>query len=112
MDRAWRSYAQKVLAMVFKDVGPASLEYLHALIDTMDENGIMRSDGSIAKALGKPVSVVSTYRSRLKAHGILESPRRGALAFRIPYVPRYLSERMDLGEDELAQGADEMYPMT
>lgn len=91
---AYELYRENILKPVVDPLGEKTVAYLAALVETMDEDGIMANDASVAKAIGKrDTRETSEYRRSLINKCILEDLGRGKLGFVIPYIPRYLREQ-------------------
>ncbi len=109
---AYAEYARNVLRLVFARVGEGTRAYLHAIIETMDGQGVMRSDRSIAEALGKrSYRSIANYRVRMIEAGVLRSVAKGKVKFRIPHIPRYLAEGLPEMVDDFWD-ADDDFPMS
>ena len=92
-ERAYWTYREDVLAPTLGGLSDAVLEYVQALIKSMDEHGIMQSGKQTALLLNKDSSTdVSAFRQRLIDLCIVEPKGYGKLRFMLPYIPRYFSD--------------------
>lgn len=111
-DYAYGEYARNVLRLVFGRFGRGTIAYLNAIVATMDDRGVMRSDASIAHALGKDdYRSIANYRIRMVEAGVLRGVAKGRVKFRIPHVPRYLAEDIPETFEDLYDEDDD-FPMT
>ncbi len=93
---AYELYRENILKPVVDPLGAKTIAYLAALAETMDEDGVMANDASVAKAIGKQgTRQTAEYRRSLIDKCLLEDLGRGKLGFVIPYIPRYLRERAE-----------------
>lgn len=108
---AYAEYARNVLRLVLGRLGEGTIAYLNAIVDTMDDRGVMRSDASVARALGKDdYRSIANYRTRMVEAGVLRGVAKGRVKFRIPHVPRYLAEGI-LETFEDLYDEDDDFPM-
>lgn len=92
-ENAYETYREDVLEPVLSPIRNGTIDYLRALVGTMDEDGVMTSGAHVAEAMGKTGAKATSYsRQRLIDLCILEDLGRGKLGFVIPYIPRYLSD--------------------
>jgi hypothetical protein len=69
----------------------AQLAYLEA----MAVDGAVSSTAEVAARLGKTTQSTSPVRAVLIREGLIESPRRGEVAFAVPFMDEYLRTHAD-----------------
>lgn len=77
-----------VIEPALKNLPPSLISYLLAI--ALDD-GRPSKTGVLAARLGKGITELSSYRSRLIKENIIESRARGEVEFVVPYMAAYLN---------------------
>ena len=88
---ARKRFEETVIEPVLTRLNDRSIDYLLA----MAASGPVVSTREIAETLGSSQKTLSVTRSRLLREQVIESPRRGYVAFTIPGMRSYLEEHRD-----------------
>lgn len=91
---ARRQFDRMVIEPALQNLSETLLLYLLAMAE---DGGAPSKVGAVAMRLGKDLTALSSYRSRLIRENVIESRSRGEVEFVVPYMAEYLQQhRSDL----------------
>lgn len=91
---AQRQFDRMVIEPALQNLPETLLMYLLAMAE---DDGAPSKVGAVAMRLGKDLTALSSYRSRLIRENVIESRSRGEVEFVVPYMAEYLQQhRSDL----------------
>jgi hypothetical protein len=86
------TYNARALAPLVEEMSAAQVAFLRAMANVVDEERLA-SVADIAAELNRSVGSVSSVRAGLVNNGIIISPKRGKLAFMIPYLADFIQHQ-------------------
>ena len=89
LEMAKNAFKNDICRTSLENLSEQDINFLSAM--SADEKESSLED--ISMRIGKNASFVQTYKRRLIQSGIIESPRRGKVAFAIPYLKEYFLEQ-------------------
>lgn len=97
-ETARKRFDRMVIEPAIQNLPATLLTYLIAMAE---DKGAPSKVGVVAERLGKDLTALSSYRSRLIKENIIESRMRGEVEFVIPYMAEYLNEHYSILIDEM-----------
>lgn len=91
LDRAEKDFENDICQTSLAPLSDTDIAFAEALA----ELGSPAKMSNVAEKMGKSQDYAQKYRTRLLEAGIIEAPRRGEVAFAVPYLEGYLKKRMN-----------------